>query len=133
MSFNRFCRHSVPITRANCRTAGCVPARRGYNLTHLSRPVRTEEILQLQLIIGMDDPDIDDTLKIVPLQPAEWSKIHRMSLTEYCTKFTHVDPCTGPYYGGSEGLQYAGHSGRCLCGVTAEHLIQRHHIQCPLP
>ena len=30
-------------------------ARRGYNLTHLSRPVRTEDFYNFDLIIGMDD------------------------------------------------------------------------------
>ena len=35
-------------------------ARRGYNLTHLSRPVRTEDFYNFDLIIGMDDRNIDD-------------------------------------------------------------------------
>ena len=60
-------------------------ARRGYNLTHLSRPVRTD-------------------LKDRAPSTAEWSKIHRM--TEYCTKFTHADHVPDPYYGGSEGFEY---------------------------
>ena len=107
-------------------------ARRGYNLTHLSRPVRTEDFYNFDLIIGMDDRNIDDLKDRAP-STAEWSKIHRM--TEYCTKFTHADHVPDPYYGGSEGFVVcAGHSGGCLCRVTAEHLIQRHYmIQCPLP
>ena len=60
-------------------------ARRGYNL------------------IGMDDRNIDDLKDRAP-STAEWSKIHRM--TEYCTKFTHVDHVPDPYYGGSEGFEY---------------------------
>jgi len=78
-------------------------ARRGYNLTHLSRPVRTEDFYNFDLIIGMDDRNIDDLKDRAP-STAEWSKIHRM--TEYCTKFTHVDHVPDPYYGGSEGFEY---------------------------
>ena len=78
-------------------------ARRGYNLTHLSRPVRTEDFYNFDLIIGMDDRNIDDLKDRAP-STAEWSKIHRM--TEYCTKFTHADHVPDPYYGGSEGFEY---------------------------
>ena len=78
-------------------------ARRGYNLTHLSRPVRTEDFYNFDLIIGMDDRNIDDLKDRAP-STAEWSKIHRM--TEYCTKFTHADHVPYPYYGGSEGFEY---------------------------
>lgn len=77
--------------------------RRGYNLTHRSRPVRTEDFYHFDLIIGMDDRNIDDLKDRAP-SPAEWSKIHRM--TEYCTKFAHADHVPDPYYGGEEGFEY---------------------------
>ena len=35
-------------------------ARRGYQLVHRSRPVRTEDFYNFDLIIGMDDRNIDD-------------------------------------------------------------------------
>ena len=57
-------------------------ARRGYELVHRSRPVRTEDFYDFDLIIGMDDRNIDDLREKAP-SPAEWEKIHRM--TEYCT------------------------------------------------
>ena len=60
-------------------------ARRGYNLTHRSRPVRTDDFYNFDLIIGMDDRNIDDLKERAP-STEEWKKIHRM--TEYCTKFT---------------------------------------------
>lgn len=77
--------------------------RRGYNLTHRSRPVRTDDFYHFDLIIGMDDRNIDDLKERAP-SPAEWSKIHRM--TEYCTKFAHADHVPDPYYGGEEGFEY---------------------------
>ena len=38
--------------------------RRGYNLTHRSRPVRTDDFFDFDLIIGMDDRNIQDLTKI---------------------------------------------------------------------
>ena len=78
-------------------------SRRGYQLTHRSRPVRTEDFYHFDWILGMDDRNIDDLKDRAP-STAEWSKIHRM--TEYCTKFTHADHVPDPYYGGSEGFEY---------------------------
>ena len=78
-------------------------ARRGYELTHRSRPVRTEDFYNFDLIIGMDDRNIDDLKDLAPSVEA-WSKIHRM--TEYCTKFIHADHVPDPYYGGAEGFEY---------------------------
>ena len=58
-------------------------ARRGYQLVHRSRPVRTEDFYNFDLIIGMDDRNIDDLKEKAP-STEEWKKIHRM--TEYCTR-----------------------------------------------
>ena len=51
-------------------------ARRGYNLTHRSRPVRTDDFYNFDLIIGMDDRNIDDLKERAP-STEEWKKIHR--------------------------------------------------------
>ena len=77
--------------------------RRGYDLTHRSRPVCTDDFYDFDLIIGMDDRNIDDLKDRAPSVEA-WKKIHRM--TEYCTKFTHADHVPDPYYGGAEGVEY---------------------------
>lgn len=76
--------------------------RRGYNLVHRSRQVRTEDFYNFDLIIGMDDRNMDDLHDHAP-SPQEWTKIHRM--TDYCTKF-QTDHVPDPYYGGSEGFEY---------------------------
>lgn len=78
-------------------------ARRGYDLTHHSRPVCTDDFYDFDLIIGMDDRNIDDLKDRAPSVEA-WKKIHRM--TEYCTKFTHANHVPDPYYGGAEGFEY---------------------------
>ena len=78
-------------------------ARRGYDLTHRSRPVCTDDFYDFDLIIGMDGRNIDDLKDRAPSVEA-WKKIHRM--TEYCTKFTHADHVPDTYYGGAEGFEY---------------------------
>ena len=78
-------------------------ARRGYDLTHRSRPVCTDDFYDFDLIIGMDDRNIDDLKDRAPSVEA-WKKIHRM--TEYSTKFTQADHVPDPYYGGAEGFEY---------------------------
>lgn len=76
-------------------------ARRGYELTHRSRPVRTEDFYQFDLILGMDDRNIADLNERAP-GPQEQAKIRRM--TDYCTRLS-VDHVPDPYYGGSEGFE----------------------------
>lgn len=78
-------------------------ARRGYDLTHRSRPVRTEDFYNFDLIIGMDDSNIEDLKERAP-STDEWRKIHRM--TEYCTRHTRADYVPDPYYEGYEGFEY---------------------------
>ena len=78
-------------------------ARRGYDLTHRSRPVTTEDFYNFDLIIGMDDRNIDDLKERAP-SPQACEKIHRM--TDYCTRFTYADHVPDPYYGGAEGFEH---------------------------
>lgn len=76
-------------------------ARRGYHITHLSRPVRLADFDDFDLIIGMDDSNISRLHDLAPSIEAE-NKIHRM--TEYCTHIT-VDHVPDPYYGGAQGFE----------------------------
>ena len=76
-------------------------ARRGYNLTHLSRPVRTEDFYNFDLIIGMDDRNIDALRDKAPDVESE-QKIHRM--TDFCRNKV-IDYVPDPYYGGAQGFE----------------------------
>ena len=74
---------------------------RGYELTHRSRPVCTEDFFKFDMIIGMDDRNIQDLKERAPSPEAE-KKIYRM--TDYCrTKL--VDYVPDPYYGGASGFE----------------------------
>lgn len=75
--------------------------RRGYRLTHLSRPVRTEDFYNFDLIVGMDDSNIDALHDKAPDTDNE-KKIRRM--TDFCrTKV--ADHVPDPYYGGAQGFE----------------------------
>lgn len=75
--------------------------RRGYRLTHLSRPVRTEDFYNFDLIVGMDDSNIDALHDKAPDTDSE-KKIRRM--TDFCrTKV--ADHVPDPYYGGAQGFE----------------------------
>ena len=78
-------------------------ARRGYQLTHRSRPVCTDDFLHFDLIIGMDDRNLDDLRDRAP-SPEACAKIHRM--TDYCQRYTWADHVPDPYYGGAEGFEH---------------------------
>lgn len=74
---------------------------RGYELTHRSRPVRTEDFFEFDMIVGMDDRNIQDLKDRAPSPEAE-KKIYRM--TDFCrTKM--VDYVPDPYYGGASGFE----------------------------
>lgn len=76
-------------------------ARRGYQLTHRSRPVRTLDFYEFDMLIGMDDRNIQDLMDRAPDLESE-KKIHRM--TDFCrTKL--VDHVPDPYYGGASGFE----------------------------
>lgn len=76
-------------------------ARRGYHITHLSRPVRTDDFHRFDLILGMDDRNIDVLHEKAPDIESE-AKIGRM--TDFCRSKV-VDHVPDPYYGGASGFE----------------------------
>ena len=87
--------------------------RHGYHITHLSRPIRTSDFRDFDLIIGMDDSNIDRLRRLSPDLETD-KKIHRMTeyLSEACSS-SHgggrkgiADHVPDPYYGASEGFEY---------------------------
>ncbi len=76
-------------------------SRRGYHITHLSRPVRMSDFEDFDLVIGMDDSNISGLRDLAPSLEAE-NKIHRM--TGYCVN-SIADHVPDPYYGGAQGFE----------------------------
>ncbi|MGL5938103.1 MAG: low molecular weight protein-tyrosine-phosphatase [Phocaeicola sp.] len=76
-------------------------ARRGYNLTHRSRPVRMDDFYYFDRIIAMDDRNVEDLKQLAP-DVDSLRKIVR--LTDYCSTHT-IDHVPDPYYGGEQGFE----------------------------
>ena len=76
-------------------------ARRGYQLTHRSRPVNTDDFLEFDLIIGMDNRNVDELRHRAP-SVETMQKVHQ--LTEFSRNRLY-DYVPDPYYSGAEGFE----------------------------
>lgn len=76
-------------------------ARRGYNLTHRSRPVQEDDFDKFDIIIGMDDNNIHGLKKLSPTIPHD-EKIMRM--TQF-SNHPHYQYIPDPYYEGAQGFE----------------------------
>jgi len=74
---------------------------RGYTLIHESRPVKTQDFFDFDIIIGMDESNIEDLKDRAPSVEA-MDKIHRIS--EFFSPGAPFDHIPDPYYGGTEGF-----------------------------
>ncbi|MGC3977597.1 MAG: low molecular weight protein-tyrosine-phosphatase [Paludibacteraceae bacterium] len=76
--------------------------KRGYNVTHRSRPITKKDLVEFDYIIGMDDQNIRQLLRLAKT-PDIQSKIHKMTLYNRDIK---ADNVPDPYYGGDKGFEY---------------------------
>ena len=75
--------------------------RRGYVLDSISRPVRTEDFFDFDLIIGMDNRNVDELRRRAP-SVETMQKVHQM--TEFSRNRLY-DYVPDPYYSGAEGFE----------------------------
>lgn len=75
-------------------------AERGYDITSISRPVKSEDFKEYDMIIGMDDENVED-LKSRAANKEAYQKIYRM--VDFCRVFSE-EKVPDPYYGGEEGF-----------------------------
>lgn len=75
--------------------------RRGYSISHRSRPIDSADFENFDYIIGMDDQNIR-TLQSLAKTDEQKQKIHRM--IDYCPDFAQKS-VPDPYYGGAEGFE----------------------------
>ncbi len=76
--------------------------RRGYSLTHRSRPVRRTDFYNFDLIICMDDSNFRGLLNLAATEEEE-AKIVRM--TDFCRQHPYYDNVPDPYYEGAQGFE----------------------------
>lgn len=77
-------------------------ARRGYELTHRSRPIVYEDFFHYDYILGMDEANRERLLALAPTEDAA----QRVSLVTDWLGDDHFDHIPDPYYGGAEGFEY---------------------------
>ena len=77
-------------------------ARRGYTLTHRSRPVREGDFDDFDIIVAMDDSNYHNLRRLAPTVEAE-AKVVRM--TDYCRMHPYYDAVPDPYYEGASGFE----------------------------
>lgn len=77
-------------------------ARRGYNLTHRSRPVRSLDFEDFNLIVAMDDSNYESLRRLAPSTEAE-KKIVKM--IDYCRLHPYYYSVPDPYYEGASGFE----------------------------
>lgn len=76
--------------------------RRGYELTHRSRPVKMSDFDDFDLIVGMDNSNYDRLRGFAPTVEAK-DKVVRM--IDFVNGFPQYDYVPDPYYEGSEGFE----------------------------
>lgn len=85
---------------ADSRMRACA-LRRGYNLTHRSRPVKTADFSRFDLIVAMDDNNVRQLHNVAPSEEAK-RKVVRMA--DYLTEHPHTF-IPDPYYDGPEAFE----------------------------
>lgn len=76
--------------------------RRGYELTHHSRPVNTLDFNNFDLIIGMDDSNFHQLKRLAP-SPEDENKVVRM--IDYVKGYPQYHSVPDPYYEGADGFE----------------------------
>ena len=89
--------HEGELADSRMRNHG---GKRGYRLTHRSRPVTVSDFDKFDLIIGMDDSNISALERKAPTAVAK-QKVVRMA--DYLTR-KDIDHIPDPYYGGAAGF-----------------------------
>lgn len=87
---------SQPDTRMRAHAS-----RRGYDLQHRSRKIRTSDFGTFDYIIAMDDNNYETLRDLAPDAESQ-QKIHRM--VEY-SRNLHPDHVPDPYYTGADGFE----------------------------
>lgn len=77
-------------------------ARRGYRLTHRSRPVRRSDFEEFDLIVGMDASNLS-RLRSLAATPGEEAKI--VGMADFISQHPGWDHIPDPYYEGAEGFE----------------------------
>lgn len=76
--------------------------RRGYNLTHRSRPVRPSDFDRFDIIVAMDEGNYRQLRALAPTVDDERKIVRMMDFSRMTSRYDHVPD---PYYEGAEGFE----------------------------
>ncbi|RMH64343.1 MAG: low molecular weight phosphotyrosine protein phosphatase [Calditrichaeota bacterium] len=99
-------------------------ARRGYDLTSISRQVTAEDLRDFDYIIAMDDQNLRD-LKRLDTTGEYGDKFYKM--TDFCRSCTET-VVPDPYYGGAEGFEKVLDLLEDACAGLLDHIRNRHDL-----
>ena len=91
--------HAGDLPDPRMRAAG---RRRGYNFTHRSRKVRSEDFERFDLLLAMDDSVYESLSRLAPSVEG-LQKLERMA--DYIPTHFGYDYVPDPYYEGAEGFE----------------------------
>lgn len=91
--------HRGELPDSRMRTAA---AKRGYDLTHRSRPVQFSDFEEFDMLLAMDDENYETLHRAAP-SPEAAQKIFRM--VEFCRHHPDRHYVPDPYYEGHEGFE----------------------------
>ncbi len=77
-------------------------SRRGYSLTHRSRPVEIDDFFHFDRIIAMDDNNLEKLRRLAP-SPEAMHRVERFAALCHNHKDVHYIP--DPYYEGARGFE----------------------------
>lgn len=91
--------HTGELPDARMRRAA---ARRGYDLCHRARQIRTADFEKFDMIVVMDDMNYENVHRLAPSR-ADAEKIFRMR--EFFRRHPDWDHVPDPYYEGADGFE----------------------------
>lgn len=101
-------------------------SRRGYNLTHLARPISSDDFDHFDIIVAMDEGNRRNLMSLAA-SPEQQDKIVMMG--DYIVKLRiHYDYVPDPYYEGAEGFELALDLIEDACGNLLEEIINKKQI-----
>ncbi|HPW89811.1 MAG TPA: low molecular weight protein-tyrosine-phosphatase [Paludibacteraceae bacterium] len=75
--------------------------RRGYHITHISRPIIRDDFYHFDLIFGMDAQN----MRALKSRAPQGTEYKLRLITNYCEQFPLADSVPDPYYGGESGFE----------------------------
>lgn len=101
-------------------------ARRGYQLTHRSRPVRESDFDDFDIIVAMDDSNYHTLCRLAPTVEGE-KKVVKM--IDYCRQHPYYYSVPDPYYEGASGFELVLDLLEDACGGLLDSLTDKSRKQ----